>query len=184
MVRKTRKCGLREISQSLHNLVGIHLLYTTASFGVAVLDLIALPHRAVEEQFSINFRVLRRNFDKLTNNEAAKPPKFIVSGILGSVEHLLKHTKELSLHQQHGRLQIYCNTMEERDCAFDLLIAQLFPSLEAPCAGTNNFGIQQAGKYIQRGWTKKIKTVAVRKRRQEWSEWSGWEFESQEEMKN
>jgi hypothetical protein len=131
-----------------YSLIPIHRL------AISARHLNALPMRLEEQKFRVNLRIVRCQLHKLPHHKLSKSPQFIVASIARRIKHLLKHPKELRLHQHHWHVQIYSDSMEKRDCTLDFAVVQLLPRLQAPRACTNDFGIQQT---VGRGQTWKEK---------------------------
>lgn len=120
-----------------------YLLVTTKRLGVSVCYFKAVPMRFKEQKLGKDFLVIRRHIYELLYHECSQTSQFVVPIITRCIENLLKYAKQLRLHQHHGHVQIYSNSMEKRDCTFDFAVIHCLPRLKAPCTSTNNFWIEQ-----------------------------------------
>jgi hypothetical protein len=90
--------------------------------GVSMDDLVAIPMRFEEQKLSVDFWVRWSHLDELTNHERSQLPQFFISIISRCIKHLLKYPKQLRLHQHHWHVQVYSDSMENRDCTLDFAV--------------------------------------------------------------
>lgn len=96
-----------------------------------------------EQKLGVSFRVALRDFDELPDDVSAQTPQLFIARVTWRAEHLLEHSEELRLHEHRGHVQIYSDSMEQRDCTLDFPVVHLLPRLQAPRTCTDDFRVEQ-----------------------------------------